>query len=325
MGHAHAPGWAATGAEIAGVADTDCAGREALAAQYGWGCFDNLEQLLPEVDVVDLCVPTHLHRQMVLKAAEAGKHIFCEKPIALTIADGKAMIAACKAAGVRLFIGMVVRFFPEYIAAKSAIDAGKIGRPQVVRLTRASYRPKKAADNWFMDEAKSGGMILDLMIHDFDWARYAVGDEVERVYAKNIRSGSPAVTEDHALAILRFRGGAMAHIEGSWAYPVPRFDTRLEVAGDEGLIEWENDRTVPIRAHMHQTDGGQASDVALPGSPLDETPWMTEVKHFWDALINDKPFAVSAKDALKALQIALAARESARTGEPVTLEPLEVA
>jgi predicted dehydrogenase len=163
------------------------------------------------------------------------------------------------------------------------------------------------------------------MIHDFDWARYAVGDEVERVYAKNIRAGNPAINEDHALAILRFRGGAMAHVEGSWAYPVPRFGTRLEVAGDGGLIEWENDRAVPIRAYMHQAGGEQASDVALPSIPLAETPWTTEIKHFWDALINDKPFAVSAEDALKALQIALAARESARTGKPITLKPLEVA
>lgn len=323
MGHAHAVGWAGTDAEMVGVADLDRAGGEALAAQYGWRYFDGLDSLLPEVDVVDLCVPTHLHYDMVLPAAQAGKHILCEKPIALTLERGKEMIAGCKAAGVRLFIGMVIHFFPEYVAVKRAIDTGRVGAPQVIRLTRASYRPKKPADNWFMDNAKSGGMMLDLMIHDFEYARWLAGD-VERVFAKSVSVEHPEIAEDHALAVLRFRSGAMAHIEGSWAYPVPMFSCKIEVAGDAGLVEWEGDRTMPIISHLHKTDG-EASDVALPGSPLAEDPWSAEVRHFWDALKHDKPFAVTAEDALAGLQIALAARASAQTGKPVTLETLEVA
>jgi myo-inositol 2-dehydrogenase/D-chiro-inositol 1-dehydrogenase len=323
MGRAHAAGWAETNAEVVGIADPDRARGEALAARYGWKCFDGLEAILPEVDVVDLCVPTHLHHEMVLRSARAGKHIMCEKPIALTVEHGKEMIAACKAAGVRLFIGMVIHFFPEYQAVKRAIDAGQIGAPQVIRLSRVSSRPQWSLDDWIIDEAKSGGMIIDLMIHDFECARWW-GGEVKRVFAKSVRAQNPKVPEDHALAILRFRSGAIAHIEGSWAYPVPTFSYKIEVAGDAGLIEFDRSNTMPIIAHLHKAEG-EAPDVALPGSPLAEDPWCAEVKHFWDVLKNDMPFAVTAEDALAGLRIALAARASAQTGKPVTLKPLEVA
>lgn len=323
MGRTHAAGWAGTDAQVVGVADPDPEKGRALAAQYGWKHVNHMEDLLADVDIVDICTPTPLHYEMVMQAAAAGKQILCEKPIALTVARGKEMIAACQAAGVRLFIGMVVHFFPEYMATKRAIDAGEIGAPQVIRLTRASYRPQRPADDWFMDERKSGGMMIDLMIHDFEIAYWFAGP-VERVFAKNIRSRYPDKLEDHALAILRFKSGALAHIEGSWAYPKPIFNYKIEVAGDAGLIEFDSAAAMPIIARLHQAEGA-ASDVALPGSPLAVDPWAAEVWHFWDAIKNDRPFAVTAEDALVGLQIALAARQSAQTGEPVALEPLEVA
>lgn len=325
MGTAHARGWAKTDAEVVGVADIKVPKAEALASKYGWRAFDSMDAILPEVDVVDLCLPTHLHYEKTLQAARAGKHILCEKPIALTVAHGQEMIAACRQAGVRLFIGMVVRFFPEYQAAHRAIQAGQIGAPGVVRLTRAVFRPQRPRDDWFMNESLSGGMIVDLPIHDFDQARWLVGDEVVRVFAKSISAQNPDVLEDHVLVILRFRNGAMAHVEGSWAYPVPLFVTKVEIAGDAGLIEFDNRSTSPIHLHLHKTDTGKTYDVPLASSPLVDDPWETEVMHFYDAVKHNKPFAVTPEDALAALQIALAARESARTGRPVTLEPLEVA
>jgi myo-inositol 2-dehydrogenase/D-chiro-inositol 1-dehydrogenase len=320
MGQAHAVGWMNTDAQVVGFVGTNRTTGEALAAQHGWRFFDSFDAILPEVDVVDLCVPTHLHHNMTVQAARAGKHVICEKPIALTLDEGKAMIQVCKTAGVRLFIGMVLHFFPEYIRIIEAVRAGQIGNPAVIRMTRASYRPKKPADNWFLDESKSGGMMLDLMIHDLEFARSLAG-EVERVYAKNIRASQPDLPSDHALVLLRFRSGAIGHIEGSWAYPVPMFVCRVEVAGDAGLIEWDNGDSVPIRPYLHKTSD-DASDVALPSSPLLEDPFTAEVKHFWDALKNDQPFIVTPDDALAGLQIALAARQSAQTGQPVTLAAL---
>lgn len=322
MGQAHINGWKQTNADVIGIASHNKAKADNLAQQVGARIYDDYTQLLRDVDVVDICTPTNLHHDMVMQAAAAHVHTFCEKPIALTVADGIEMLGGFDA-NVRFFIGMVLHFFPEYRAMMQSVDSGSVGTPKVIRMTRASYRPQRDADDWFMDESKSGGMMLDLMIHDFEMSRWLAQGDVVRVFAKSIRSQNPDVLADHALAILRFDNGAMAHIEGSWAYPLPMFSVRAEVAGDNGLIEWESDKSMPLHAHYHQTSTTNG-DVALPGSPLIEDPWVTEVKHFYHALMSGDPFAVSPLDALKGLQIALAAKQSAQTNTPITLEKLEV-
>ncbi|MEO1286139.1 MAG: Gfo/Idh/MocA family oxidoreductase [Chloroflexota bacterium] len=323
MGHAHATGWQQTDADIVGVLSGTTDNAKQLADKLNTQAYTSYDDLLNDVDMVDICAPTHLHKQYVLQAAQANCHILCEKPIALTIDDGIEMIRACENANVRLLIGMVLHFFPEYIAMKRAIADGSIGMPKVTRMTRASYRPQKADDNWFMDEAKSGGMILDLMIHDFEMSRWLNQGEVVRVFAKSVRSQHPEVLADHCLAILRYDNGTMAHIEGSWSYPKPMFHVRAEVAGDDGLIEWESDDTLPLRQYFHATDDN-SSDVALPTSPLSEDPWASEVIHFYNAIVHDTPFRIMPLDALRGLQIALATKESTVSGKPVNITPVEV-
>jgi predicted dehydrogenase len=321
MGTHHARAWAETDAEMVGVADIIPERADTLAAKYGWQAFDSMDAILPEVDVVFICTPTDTHHDLVMQAAAAGKHIFCEKPIALSIDDGKAMIAACEAAGVRLFIGMVIHFFPEFEAARKTIADGEIGKPCMIRMTRAGFRPSRG---WFTEPERSGGMIVDLMLHDLEYVRWlAGGDEVVRVFAKSVTKAHPEIREDHGLAVLRFRNGAIAHVEGSWAYPPPAFVTKVEVSGEQGIVEFDNRRTQPIHVSLYQEEG-ETPAVALSSSPLDDDPWAREVKHFWDALKHDKPFYVTAKDALIGLQNALAVRESAQTGKPVTLETVEV-
>ena len=163
-----------------------------LAHTYRTRVYPDYAALLNDVDVIDICTPTHLHHEMVLQAAAAGKHIICEKPLARTVTQAQEMIRVCRNAGVRLFVAHVVRFFPEYALAKAQVQAGKVGKPAVVRLSRGSYRPKKPSGNWFLDIEKSGGMMLDLMIHDFDYARWISG-EVESVFAKNVSTLHPDV------------------------------------------------------------------------------------------------------------------------------------
>ncbi|MGB1286317.1 MAG: Gfo/Idh/MocA family protein [Aggregatilineales bacterium] len=323
MGRTHAVGWRQTDAEMVGVVATNRSQAEALSETLNASVYDDFSSLLKDVDAIGICTPTHLHHEMVMQAIDANVHIFCEKPIALNLADGVEMIRTAEAAGVRLFIGMVLHFFPEYTALKQSINGGAVGNPRVIRMSRASYRPQRPADDWFMKEAQSGGMIVDLMIHDFEMSRWLAKGDVQRVFAKAIRRQKPEVLGDHALAILRFDNGAMAHIEGSWAYPMSMFNVRAEVAGDKGLIEWESDKSTPLMQHRHAAvnSGG---DVALPGSPLAEAPWTTEVKHFYQSLVDGTDFAVSPLDALKGLQIALAAQESTRTGKAITLESLEI-
>ena len=322
MGSTHAAGWAATDAEIVGfVAKPGEAAAQQLAEQYNVQVYNDLETFLPHVDVVDICTPTHLHYAMALKAAEAGKHIFCEKPLTRTLEESQALIDACKKAGVKLSVGHVVRFFPEFKQAKALVDSGQIGQLAVVRLARETFCPKKAEDNWFVDFEKSGGVILDLMVHDFDYARWLAGD-VETVYAKNILSANSVAQIDHALVILTHKNGTISHIEGSWAFPPPMFRTRFEISGSGGMIDHDSQATTPIKLFMQKQPDGKTPDIPTPTSPISEDPWTTQIKAFYLALIDDSPLPVPAEEGLAALQIGLAAIESARTNKAVNVETL---
>ena len=318
MGRTHATGWAATPAVMGGFVGKTAVSAAELAQQTNNRAYANFDEMLADVDVVDICTPTHLHHEMVLRAAAAGKHVVCEKPLARTLAQAEEMMAACTAAGVKLLVAHVVRFFPEYALAQQKAENGEIGKTAVIRLKRGTFQPKKAADNWFVDVEKSGGMMLDLMIHDFDYARWVAGDVVQ-VYAKNISGSHDGTAVDHGLAILTHANGTISHVEGSWAYPPPLFRTRLEIAGDNGLIQFDSGQMAAIGVHLHQ-QGNDAPDVPLPGSPLSENPYTTQIKEFYDYLVNDGAVRVTAVDGYKALQIALAAIQSAQTGQPVAID-----
>lgn len=320
MGNRHAAAWQEIDAELAGFAGRSPEAGAAMAERYGGRAYADLANLLADVDVVDICTPTHLHHPMVLQAAAAGRDVICEKPLARTVPLGQEMIAACQAAGVRLLVAHVVRFFPEYAGARAQVEAGEVGEVAVMRLKRNVFRPRKPQRNWFLEFEKSGGMILDLMIHDFDYARWVAG-EVRTVCCKHL--GDPRNTPgDHGLAILTHASGAISHVEGSWAYPPPTFRTQFEIAGSEGLILHDSEATAPIAVRLHQAAGDEAGAVPVPASPLRESPYTTELRAFHDHLSHGTPLRVSAEDGLAALQIAQAAIESAQTGQPVALEPL---
>jgi predicted dehydrogenase len=250
----------------------------------------------------------------VLAAAAAGKQVICEKPLALTSSQARAMIAACRTAGVELLVGHVVRFFPEYVAAKHAIERGAVGTPAVLRFTRSTYRPRGRGDDWFADPARSGGLLLDLMIHDIDQARWMAGD-VTRVYARSLAVQRPEAGVDHCLALLTHANGAISHLEASWAYPVPVFRTRFEVAGTAGVLDHDADRDAPVRATLAAA-GAAAADVPLPGSPMHEPPHTTELRHFLAVLRGEEPRRVAAVDGLAALLVAEAAARSLHSDQP---------
>jgi predicted dehydrogenase len=318
MGAYHAAGWSRTPAQLVGFHSLEQGQMDRLIAQHGGRTFATLDALLDAVDVVDICTPTHLHHAMVLQAAARGRHIICEKPLARTAEQGEALVAACRQAGVKLLVAHVVRFFPEYAQAKALVERGEIGRVGVVRLKRVSFQPRRAEDNWFLDVARSGGMMLDLMIHDLDYARWVAG-EVESVFARSVRSARPDAPGDYALAILRHTNGALSNIEGGWAYPPPLFRTSLEIAGDGGLIEHPAGSSTALSVHLMEREEGSAPDIAVPRSPLLEDPYVVEIKHFYEVLAHDAPPRVTPEDGLAALKLALAAIESAQTGRPVNL------
>ncbi len=321
MGRAHAAGWRAADADLVGVVSRGGVSAQVLAEQHGARAFPDLDALMQEVDVVDLCVPSDLHHPMTLRAAAAGKHVVCEKPIALSVADAHEMIEACQRAGVRLFVAHVVRFFPQYRAAAQAVAAGRLGGLGVLRFRRVAYPPRSGASSWFADESRSGGMICDLMVHDFDYAMSLAGP-VARVFARSLRTRHPESNRDYALVTLGFESGAMALVEGGWVYPTGVFRTGFDLAGTDGAIEWDSDSTESIGRHLLPSESDAAPEVGLPLTVMAEDPYTTEIKHVHAALVHGTPFAVTPAEAAAALRIGLAARASLRTGRSVA--PSEV-
>jgi predicted dehydrogenase len=317
MGEVHAAAWRNAGAELVGCTSAHPAQSAGLAERYGIVAFGDYQELIKDVDIVDICTPTHLHKPMVVEAARAGKDVICEKPLALTLPDAQAMVDACAVAGVRFFVGMVVRFFPQYRAAKELVAQGRIGQLGVLRLKRVAYLPIKASDNWYIDETRSGGMVMDLMIHDFDYARW-VGGDVERVFARGNHGGGSPVR--YVQAIIRFKSGALALIEGGWAYPPGVFRTAFDISGTGGLIEWNSDQPRPIQTYFPSARDSSES-VGLPVAELSEDPYTSEIRHAYEAIRTESPFEVTAVDALEALRISLAVRDSMTTGKAVSLGP----
>lgn len=318
MGAVHAAAWQSLSneldVELVGVSARTLESAQELAQQHGITAFESYEELLAAVDLVDLCVPTDLHRQFTEQAAAAGRHVICEKPIALSIADGQAMIDACDRAGVRLFIGQVVRFFPQYRAARELLVDGTLGDLGVLTLKRVSSAPS-GDGGWFSDETRSGGMLFDLMIHDFDYARW-LGGPVERVYARSLHGQRHMESADYAQVTLRFTSGALALVEGGWVLPPGAFRTAIDIAGSDGLIEWSSDAGGAVREFLHPAGGQQAACVGLPSLAFARDPFELELEHALQAIRWDEPFEVTAREALAAVGLALAARESLRTGQP---------
>lgn len=317
MGRTHAEAYAAMeGVRLAGIADADSAAAEKAALQFGTSGFASYEEAkaaLVAIDVVDICLPTFLHREFTLKAANDGKHVICEKPLAGSLEDARYMIDYCASKGVRLFVGHVVRFFPEYEKAKRLMEQSAIGEVAVAKASRTSSFPR-AWNNWYADSRKSGGVLMDLSIHDFDYLRWCFG-EVERVFAKSTPASSYA-EGGYALTTLTFRSGLIAHVEGSWSHQ--KFTTSFEFAGTEGIIDYNSGKDNPILSFT-RTGGEAAGGVAMPESTQLETPYYRELAHFLSCIRTGEEPIVTADDAYQALAISLAAIESARTGQAVVL------
>jgi predicted dehydrogenase len=323
IGHWHARRWKQLPVELAGFCDVSPDAAARAVAEFGGQAFEGLDDLLSTVDVVDVCTPTPQHKTPVLAAAAAGKEVICEKPLARGLRDAQEMVDACQAAGVRLFVAQVVRFFRQFSQARATLESGALGRPGVIRTVRGGCPPNPSGRPWFTDFEQSGGVIMDVSIHDLDFARWCFGD-VERVFARGLTFAG-VEPYDHTLITLRFKNGAIGHVEGSWAYPPGRWHTGFEIAGDQGLIEWDSQDLAPLTMTLEPEESPQAPGIPRSQNPLAprDDPYFMELEHFLKCLENGDEFLVSARDGLEAVKLSLAAIESIRTGQPITLDEFE--
>lgn len=316
MGAVHADAYATiSDADVVAIFSREAAIAEPLAEKLGAPIYTDLDLLLRETapEALDCCLPTFLHRMAVELAARRGCHVICEKPLALTTEDGRAMVDSCHAAGVLLLVAQVVRFFPAYRALQASLKEGRAGTPITASLLRQTFFPLGEA-GWYRDPSRSGGIFLDLMIHDIDWALLQFGP-VERVYAREVHSvgASPFV---QATLTLRHRSGTMAQITGTWGHPGP-FTTAVEISGTGGLLRYHNADSESLRFLLPATV--KQGSVPLPDLSTSENPYRTELAHFVDVLEKRAEPLVQPEEALAALQVAVLARRSAATGRSYTL------
>ena len=304
------------GAEVAAVASPNSASAFVDEHVPSADAYPNAEALCEDADLDAIAVltPTHTHREVVEIAASHGLDVVCEKPIERTLSDALAIRDAVEEAGITFLTAHVVRFFPEYATAKERIDAGRIGEPGVARTRRAfGY---EGARGWFDDQARSGGVLLDLAIHDFDYLRWVLGD-VERVFARHnewSRDGRSEVS----LTLLRFESGAVGHVEGWWIeVPSVPFRTAFEFSGDEGSIEYDNDEVRPIATYA-MDEAHAPRDPVGDDPPLVRDGYYRQLEHFVDCVAGDAEPAVPVDEGIASLRVSLAAIESAERGEPVS-------
>ena len=269
----------------------------------------------PEIDVVDVCVPTFLHREYVLQAARAGKHVICEKPIALTVEDGRAMIEACRRAGVRFFVAHPTRFGPVYRRLKTLLDSGDYGRPLAAK-TRRGGRFYPGADRWLDDPAKSGSIMVEAMLHDFDLLRWYFGP-VDRVYCAWQVAHEPYYQEA-AFATLHFVSGVVAMVEGSRVHN-DRFYNTLDVYCSHGVVAYDYRNQTSLRLMTPSFDGRSVTVSASYEDPTGYDQFEAELGHFLTCIESAQTPLVTTEDAVESLAIALAALLSSQTGAPVAL------
>jgi predicted dehydrogenase len=258
------------------------------------------------IDVVLVATPTYTHRAIAEEAIKAGKHVMLEKPIALTVKDGEELVKAYEAGGVKLMVAHCLRFWPEYVRARELMMAGEVGEPRVARAYRLSSHPGR----WFRFQELSGGVAVDMSIHDLDYLRWTLG-EVKRVYAVGGTYSSDSATSiDHFMATLEFENGAVAYVEGSWAMPrnFP-FTTYLEIVGTKGLLTVDNQSTSTIEAYIDNS--------YYRYGPIYRNAYYLEWVAFLDWLNKGVKPPIEPGDAVEALRLALAINKSITEGRVV--------
>lgn len=321
MGAFHAASLAqrVRGARLVALADPAPGAADRLVSGLGAGrgCSD-LQEIWddPAVDAVVIAAPARAHAELVVAAARAGKAVFCEKPMAVTLADADRAIDAVRAAGVVLQVGFNRRFAADWQAARALIEDGRLGTPRLLRsLTRdpGGFDPARVPPDT---------IFLETLIHDFDTVRFLnPGAEAVEVHAVADALVEPGWQErgllDTAVVVIRFDNGALATAEACFeaAYG---YDVRAEVLGSEGMAELGDGGRTGL---VFSGAAGRTMETVRSDQELFADAYTAELAAFVDAVVTGTPAPVTGEDARAALAIAVAAAESVRAGRPVPIEP----
>lgn len=270
------------------------------------------------VDAVFICSSTNTHAEFIVKAAEAGKHIFCEKPIHTEIAKIKEALDAVEKAGVKLQVGFVRRFDHNHKAVRDTVATGKLGAPHIIKV--CSRDPEAPP----MEYVKvSGGIFMDMMIHDFDMARYLSGSEVTEVSTFGTCMINPDFAKyddvDTAIVMLKFENGAIGVIDNSRRAPYG-YDQRTEVHCEKGCVQVAND--LSNTAMISTAAGVETAKPTWFFLERYNEAFIAETVDFINAIVHDTEVPVSGKDGLMPVKIAMAAKKSLLEGRTVKLSEI---
>ena len=276
---------------------------------------DSVEALVadPEVDVVYISTTNERHHDETLAAAEAGKHVLCEKPLALTLDDAQAMIEACRQAGVVMGTNHHLRNAVTHRAIRRLVAEGAVGTPLAARVFHVGYLPPHL-QTWRIKNPDAGaGVIVDVTVHDTDTLRFILDDEVETVTAISVHQGlGEGGIEDGVMGVMQFAGGVLAQFHD--AFTLKHAGTGLQIHGTEGSIFGENVMSQqPVGDVFLQRNGTREAVAMEPHEDL----YTRAVRHFNRAVRGEGRPAVTGEDGVRSLAVALAVRESTQTGRHI--------
>jgi UDP-N-acetylglucosamine 3-dehydrogenase len=306
-------------AQLKWVVDKELDKARALAEPHKARYTDHIDPVLndPEVTAVIHCLPTPMRLEFLKQYVAAQKHILCEKPLARTLAEARAIKKLLQGYKKVFMVGQVVRFFWEYEQTRQLVRSGAIGTPGVARFSRCGGFPRAGRD-WYGDYEMSGGAGLDLSVHEFDYMLWTFGP-IRRVFAKGLAK-TGLTHGDYMLTILKFANGMIAHSEVSWAEPLGSFWTSFEVSGSKGMIEFDSRMAPPFVLTQKAPAGSAAPGIVVPQRAELESPYPRELKHFIQCCEKNKKPLITVEDGLRALTVSLSCLESIETGRPVTIK-----
>ena len=303
-------------ARLVAVCDVSAAAAHEFGAEMGVPAHTDHREVLARDDVAAVLVvtPNGLHTQIVLDAAAAGKHVFCEKPFAFTVAECDKMIAAAQQAGVRLMVGHVLRLLPLFQRVIDLFDGGALGRPVAAQITRIGWLGDPAA-RYRLRKDLTGGLLYDITVHEIDLLHRLCGP-TQSVYALLDNHVQKQVDyEDNAQLLLRFRGGASGHLFASLASPIgASFGT---IVGERGTLRYNH--SAGEITYRRSGEGEQL--IAETVTRRDgENGYLRELRSFTEWVLDGKAPLLTAAEGRAAIQVAEAAYRSAATGQPVAIE-----
>ena len=313
--------------EIAGFFDFVPERAEVLVSEYGGKVYQTLDELLEDksVDAVSVCVANAYHAETTIKALRSGKHVLCEKPMAISLEDCEEMIKEAEKAGRRLMIGHNQRLTPAHRRAKEIIASGEMGKVLTFNSMFChggpeSWSVEKSKNTWFFKKSAAAfGSMADLGIHKIDLVRYLVGDEIDDVYSrmcvldKTFEDGTPIEVDDNSVEILKFKNGAFGTVTTSWTCYGTEFNT-TNIFLQKGVLKLYSD---PEYSLIIVHDDGREEKLALDRMQTNSDAQQSSsgvIDEFVSSIVENRPSILDARDIIKSMRAVFACQRSDKSG-----------